>query len=100
MKIWIVPQSWSSSTSSDVKAGQVSNSNQGTLEDMRALNTMSHIKVKEEDTLADEAPVTIKKEPEPEKNQEEIDKADMEAFVADIQTTTRRFFKVSVQGRK
>ena len=60
---------------------------------------MSHVKAGE-DMLADEVPVPVKQEPEPEKKQEDIDKADMEAFVSDIPATARRFFKVSVQGRK
>ena len=98
LKIWLVPQSWSTAASSDVKAGEVKNDSKGTLEDVRALNMMSHVNVGEE-LLTDEAPVEpqVKKEPAEEKTPEETDKEDMDSFVANIAATARRFIKASLQ---
>ena len=93
MKIWFVPISWNSSTSADVKTGEVSNSNIGSLEDMRALNAISHVKAAEA-VVADEDPgATIKAEPRSPISMEEQEQADMENFIANVQPCARRLLR-------
>ena len=90
MRVWLVPISITTKTDNDVKTQEASNTGSATMEDLRALNTMSITNASAE-LLADEAPdIKVKQEPASPVNIEQQETDEMKEFLQNATKEYRR----------